>query len=171
MDVWTCFSHKCSPKSTPTRSNRYPVVYRRSYELLSSYLKGSQKLSKRAVFCRPYEYLNKRCNFFRWPSVGFFSLGENVSLSVFVCISVCVSLPTQTHKGGVHASYGCLGRFIGDMGSSRVSQKNSYKLMGIMDFPITFGRNGYGCVETLGVSWEASCTHYGSVLGSLVLTG
>ena len=35
------------------------------------------------------------------------------------------------------------------MGISRVSQKNSYKLMGIMDFPITFGRNGYGCVETL----------------------
>ena len=26
---------------------------------------------------------------------------------------------------------------------------NSDKLMGIMDFPITFRRNGYGCEETL----------------------
>ena len=34
MDVWTCFSHKCSPKSTPTRKYRYPMVYRRRYELL-----------------------------------------------------------------------------------------------------------------------------------------
>ena len=41
---------------------------------------------------------------------------------------------------------------MGDMGVSRVSQKNSDKLLGNLEFPKTFGRNAYGCMEGLSVS-------------------
>ena len=51
----------------------------------------------------------------------------------------------------MQALVGCLGRFMGDMGVSRVSQKNSDKLLGNLEFPKTFGRNAYGCMEGLTI--------------------
>ena len=55
----------------------------------------------------------------------------------------------QAQQGGVHDLIGCLGRFMADMGVSRVSQKNPDKLLGNLEFPKTFGRNAYGCMEGL----------------------
>ena len=46
---------------------------------------------------------------------------------------------------------------MGDMGVSRVSQKNSDKLLGNLEFTKTFGRNAYGCMEGLSVEYIKRC--------------